>query len=75
MLVFIAGEFRKNLASLARQFAASAGRRFEFQKSCQLFIGMHNETLSVVAMCISNEDYSSVRIHGLDAAPNSNRLC
>jgi hypothetical protein len=25
----------------------------EFQKSLQLFIGTHNETLSVVAMCVS----------------------
>ena len=30
--------------------------RFKFDKSTQLFIRMHNETLSVVAMRISNED-------------------
>jgi hypothetical protein len=38
------------------QFAASANRRFEFEKRTQLFIRSHNEALSVVAMCISNED-------------------
>jgi hypothetical protein len=25
---------------------------------------VHNETLSIVAMCVSNEDYSPARIHG-----------
>src|SRR6266545_204882 len=40
----------KNLANLSNQFAASANRRFQFHKRSQLFIGVHNETLSVVAM-------------------------
>jgi hypothetical protein len=31
-------------------------RRFEFDKSRQLFIGVHNETLSVVAMCVCNPE-------------------
>jgi hypothetical protein len=31
--------------------------RFEFQKRRQLFIGTHNETLSVAAMRVSNEDW------------------
>jgi hypothetical protein len=35
------------------RFAASADRRFEFDKRSQLFIRMHNETLSVVAMRVS----------------------
>jgi hypothetical protein len=30
-------------------------RSFELQKRRQLFIRTHNETLSVVAMCVSNE--------------------
>jgi hypothetical protein len=47
MLVFISREFRKNLASLSRLFAASADRRFQFQKRRQLFIHTHNETLSI----------------------------
>jgi hypothetical protein len=45
---FSDAEFGKNLANLSNQFAASANRRFEFQKRAQLFICTHNETLSVV---------------------------
>jgi len=33
-------------------------RRFEFHKSRQLFIRVHNETLSVVAMRVNNPDCS-----------------
>jgi hypothetical protein len=50
MLVFISGELRKNLVILSSQIAASADRRFEFQKRRQLFIRSHNETLSVATM-------------------------
>jgi hypothetical protein len=32
--------------------------------SCQLFIRVHNEPLSVVTMRVSNEDLSPARIHG-----------
>jgi hypothetical protein len=39
-------------------------RRFKFNKRSQLFIRVHNEPLSIVAMRVSNEDRSSVRIHG-----------
>jgi hypothetical protein len=35
-------------------------RRFEFQKRSQLFIRVHNETLSVVAMAVNDPDYSPV---------------
>jgi hypothetical protein len=42
--------------------------RFEFQKRSQLFIGSHNQTLSVVAMWVSNPGCSPVRIHGWHAA-------
>jgi hypothetical protein len=44
-------------------------RRFKLQKSRQLFIRVHNETLAVAAMCVCNENYSPARIHGCDAAP------
>jgi hypothetical protein len=44
----------KNLANSSRQFAASANRRFQFHKRSQVFIRPHNETLPVVAMCVSN---------------------
>jgi hypothetical protein len=33
-----------------------ANHRFEFHKRGQLFISMHNETLSVAAMRVSNSD-------------------
>jgi hypothetical protein len=61
---FRCAEFRKNLAGLSRQFAARANRRFQFHKRRQLFFGTHNETLSIVAMCVSNEDRSLFAIHG-----------
>jgi hypothetical protein len=34
------------------------------QQRSQLFIGSHNETLSIVAMRISNPDCSPLEIHG-----------
>jgi len=46
----------------------SASRRFEFQKRGQLFIRMHNQALSVAAMCVSNPDRSPVGINRCDAA-------
>jgi hypothetical protein len=47
----------------------TANRRFEFQKRSELFIGVHNEALTVVAMCVCNPDCSPARIHSRDAAP------
>jgi hypothetical protein len=41
----------------------SQNRRFKFHKRSQLFIRTHNETLSVVAMRISNPDRSPVGIN------------
>ena len=46
--LLLASSFEKNLASLSSQFAASSNRRFKFEKSRQLFIGVHSETPSVV---------------------------
>jgi hypothetical protein len=40
-----------------------SNRRFKFQKSSQLFLRTHNETLSVVAMRVSNPDRSPVGIN------------
>jgi hypothetical protein len=57
-------ELGENYASLSRQFAATSNRRLEFHKNSQRLIGSHNETLSVVAMCVSNEDCLPARIHG-----------
>ena len=56
-------EFGKNLANLSNQFAASANRRFQFYKRSQLFIRLHNETLSIVAMCACNPDRSPTGIN------------
>jgi hypothetical protein len=39
-------------------------RPFQFQKRSQLFIGVHNEPLSIVAMCINNPDCVPLGING-----------
>jgi hypothetical protein len=54
----------KNLDNLSNQFAVSSHRQFEFQKRSQLFIGVHNEPLTVAAVCVGNPDCSLARIHG-----------
>jgi len=56
-------EFGKNLASVSIQIAASANRPFEFQKRSQLFIGTHNETLTVAVMRVGNRDLSLLGIN------------
>jgi hypothetical protein len=40
------------------------GDFFEFEKRCQFFIGVHNETLSVVVVCVCNPDRSPAGIQG-----------
>jgi hypothetical protein len=58
--------YRERLPALVfgvRASPATANRRFEFQKRCQLFICVHNETLSVVAMRVNNPDRSPVGIN------------
>jgi hypothetical protein len=40
-----------------------------FQKRSQLFIHTHNETLSIVAMCVSNPDRSPRRIKSRYVTP------
>jgi hypothetical protein len=52
------GDFGPALSYQPRQFA-SANRRFQFQKRSQLFIRVHNETLSIIALC-TNEDSRSL---------------
>jgi hypothetical protein len=42
----------------------AANGRLQFHKGSPLFIGVHNEPLSIVAMCVNNPDYLSVTIHG-----------
>jgi hypothetical protein len=63
MFGFISGEFRKNLASLSRQFAASVNFQLKFDKRRQLFIGVRNETPFVIAMRVCSPDRSPVRIN------------
>jgi hypothetical protein len=41
----------------------------KFEKRFQFFVGGDDESLSVVAVCISNEDRLSVGINRCDAAP------
>jgi hypothetical protein len=48
---------------VSRQFGASPHCRVQFQKRSQLFIGTHDETLSVVAMRINNPDRLPVGIN------------
>jgi hypothetical protein len=55
-------EFGRNLANLSNRFAASAD--LKFHKRSQLFIRTYNETLSVVAVRVSNPDCSPVGIEG-----------
>jgi hypothetical protein len=55
--------------------AGRANRRFEFQKSRQLFVRTHSEMFSVAAMCVSNEDLFARLNPRLKHSPNSIRLC
>src|SRR5262249_40500103 len=49
--------------------AVAGNRPFKFQKRRQLFICSHNETLSVVAVCIDNPCCSPFAIQSRHAAP------
>jgi hypothetical protein len=42
---------------------------FLFQKRAELFVGMHDKTPSLAAMCVSNPDRSPVGINRRDATP------
>jgi hypothetical protein len=53
----------------ARTLAHSQNRRIKFQEGSQLFVGVHNEALTVAAMCVSHEDRLPFAIYGCDAAP------
>jgi hypothetical protein len=43
--------------------------RFEFHKRRQLFISVHNESLSVAAMRVGNKDRSPLAIQSWHTAP------
>jgi hypothetical protein len=53
-----------DLISDALPFGSATDHRFQFHKCGQLFIRVHNETLSVIAMCVSNPDCSPFGING-----------
>ena len=53
---------QQDLAKHFNQQGWDTNRGFQFQKRRQLLIGLHNETLSVVAMRICNKDRSPVGI-------------
>jgi hypothetical protein len=52
-------EFLKSLTARQHNSSASAGRRFQFHKRSQLFIGTHHETLSV-AMRVNDPDCAPI---------------
>jgi len=54
---------RKSLPACQANLPQPPNRRFEFHKRHQLFIRAHNETLSIAAMRVSNEDCSPVGIN------------
>jgi hypothetical protein len=58
---------RKLIRHLRAQCFARDSLKFE--KRCQFFVGGDYEPLSVIAVCISNEDRLSVGINRCDAAP------
>jgi len=50
-------------SALVRETRRFRNRCFQFHKRGQFFIRVHNETLSVIAVCVSNEDRSPVGIN------------
>jgi hypothetical protein len=46
---------------VSRKFAAGANRRLQFQKRSQIFIGVHNETLSVAVMRVCNPELAKTK--------------
>jgi hypothetical protein len=53
-----------NVAQHGRLLDDRVNCRLQFHKRSQLFILAHDESLSVVAMCVCNPDGSPVGIHG-----------
>jgi hypothetical protein len=75
MLNGVSGTHNKSVAHIdvtspvEASFPARPNRLFKFKKRGQLFIGVHNKTLSVVAaMRVSNSDRSRLVTHGSDPA-------
>jgi len=64
------GNFDNTSPACRGYSAASANRKFQFQKRRQPFLGLHDVTLSIAAMRVSSPDRSSVGINRCDAAPS-----
>jgi hypothetical protein len=64
----------EKISTASQGNSATPNRRFEFHKRSQLFIRVHNETLSVVAMRVCNPNCSPVGINRCDAAPTPTGL-
>ncbi len=60
---------RQRSGSAPKRGGESVTRRLKFRKRGQLFIRLHNVTLSVVAMRVCNPDCSPLTINGQNAAP------
>jgi hypothetical protein len=58
----------KKLRQLVKPIRSGSNRRFQLNKCSQLFIRVHNETLSIVAMRVCTKDRSLARVHSCDAA-------
>ena len=54
---------------------SNMNRRFKFQKSRQLFIRTHNETLSVAAMRVCSPDSSPAENQSLRHSPTETSFC
>jgi hypothetical protein len=52
----------RSFYSIRSGWNIALNRRFEFKKRGELFICSHNETLSVIAVCVSNPDRSPFAI-------------
>jgi hypothetical protein len=55
---------QKSTPACQEKIAASANRRFKFEKRCRLLIAMGDKSLSVVPMRVNYPDSSPVGIHG-----------
>ena len=52
---FLLARSLEEIRQLVNAKAATPNRRFEFKKRSQLLIHPHNEALTIVTMCVSDE--------------------
>src|SRR5439155_25383607 len=68
--LFLSAEASK-IAYVCQGKSSIPNRHLQFHKHTQLFIRTHNEPLSMIAMCVSNEDWSPAANRGSNAAPTA----